>query len=121
MLDAIASKVTPPVEQVYLYNEDTRMARAVMGTLRRNLISLPFLSGWLDRLARPEGRAISIEAFFVGEPPAIASRANVCLLHNTRQFLRSLYFALAAEEQPPTVAADFTARLLEVLKPMNEA
>lgn len=121
VLDAIAGKVAPPVEQIYLYNEDTRMARAVMGALRRNLISLPFLSGWLDRLARPEGRAISIEAFFVGEPPAIASQVNVYLLHNTRQFLRSLYFALAAEEQQPTIAADFTARLLEALKPMNEA
>ena len=121
VLDAIASKVAPPVEHIYLFNEDARMARAVMGVLRRNLVSLSFLSGWLDRLARPEGRAISIEAFFVGEPPAIASQVNVCLLHNTRQFLRSLYFALAAEEQPPAIAADFTPQLLEVLKPMNEA
>ena len=121
ILDALASKVAPPVEHVYLFNEDTRMVRAVMGVLRRNFVSLPFLSAWLDRLARPEGRAISIEAFFVGEPPAIASYINVCLLHNTRQFLRSLYFALSAEEQPPTIAADFTAHLLEALKLMNEA
>lgn len=121
MLDAIASKVAPSVEQVYLFNEDTRMARAIIGVLRRDLVSLSFLSAWLDRLTHPEGRAISIEAFFVGEPPAIASQVNVCLLHNTRQFLRSLFFALAAEEQPPTIAADFTSQLFETLKPMNEA
>jgi hypothetical protein len=121
VLDAIASKVAPPGEHVYLFNEDTRMARAVMGVLRRDLVPLSFLSAWLERLARPEGRAISIEEFFVGEPPAIASQVNVCLLHNTRQFLRSLYFALAAEEQPPAVAADFTPQLLEALKPMHEA
>src|SRR5579885_2349601 len=121
VLDAIASKVAPPVEQVYLFNEDARMARAVMGVLRRDLVSIAFLSAWLERLTRPEGRAISIEAFFVGEPPAIAPQVNVCLLHNTRQFLRSLYFALAAEEQPPAVAADFTSQLLEALKPLHEA
>jgi hypothetical protein len=121
ILDAIASKVAPPVEQVYLFNEDARMARAVIGVLRRDLVSRSFLSAWLERLARPEGRAISIEAFFVGEPPAIASQVNVCLLHNTRQFLRSLYFALAAEEQPPAVAADFIPQLLEALKLMHEA
>ena len=121
ILDAIANKAAPPVEHVYLFNEDTRLARAVMGVLRRDLVSLAFLSAWLERLARPEGRAISIESFFVGEPPAIASQVNVCLLHNTRQFLRSLYFALAAQEQPPAIAADFTIQLLEALKPLNEA
>jgi hypothetical protein len=121
ILDALATNVAPPVAQVYLYNEDTRMARAAAGVLRRDLVSLPFLSAWLDRLARPNGRVIGIESFFAGEPPAIASQIDVCLLHNTRQFLRSLHFAILAGEFPENITTTFAPQLLEALKPMNEA
>lgn len=121
VLDALATKVAPPVAHVYLYNEDTRVARAVVGVLRRSLVALPFLSAWLDRLARPAGRVIGIETFFVGEPPAIASQMDVCLLHNTRQFLRSLYFAMLAGEFPAPITDEFVPQLLAALKPMNES
>jgi len=121
VLNTIATKAAPPVAHVYLYNEDMRMVRATTGVLRRNLVSLPFLSDWLDRLARPDGRVIGIETFFDGEPPATASQVEVCLLHNTRQFLRSLYFAILAGEFPAPITTEFGPQVLEALKPMNEA
>ncbi len=119
IMDVLAAKVAPPVAQVYLYNEEQRITRAVLGVLKRDLLALPFLSAWLERLTHYEGRPISIEVFLDGEPPMIASEVAVSVLHNTRQFLSALYLHLTTDEQKPAIAADFTPLLLTALQPMN--
>ncbi len=119
IMETLAAKVAPPIAQVYLYNEEQRITRAVLGVLKRDLLALPFLSAWLERLTHYEGQPISIEAFLDGEPPLIASEVAVSVLHNTRQFLSALYLHLTTDEQKPAIAADFTPLLLTALQPMN--
>jgi hypothetical protein len=119
IMKAIASKVAPPVPYVYLYNEDQRMVRAVLWTLQRNLLTMDFIGNWLDQITRYEGRTIGVESFFDGNIPAIADITYVCILHNTKQFLRSLYFHLANAEQPPVVLAELLPKLQAALEPIN--
>jgi hypothetical protein len=119
ILDALASKIAPPVAHVYLFNEDQRITRAVLGVLQRDLLSPDYVKGWLDLLTHHEGRAISIETFLEGEPPMIASEVNACLLHNTRQFLSTLYLHFTTDENPPATSADLASLVLQTLKPLN--
>lgn len=119
ILDALASKIAPPVAHVYLFNEEQRMVRAVLGILKRDLISPDYFQGWLDLLTHYEGQTISIETFLDGEPPLIASEVSVSLLHNTRQFLSTLYLHLTTDEDPPANSADLASLVLEALKPLN--
>ncbi len=119
MLDALASKIAPRVAHVYLYNEEQRMVRATLGVLRRDLISPDYFKGWLELLTKHEGHQISIETFFDGEPPMMASETNVSLLHNTRQFLSALSLHLITDEDRPASSADLAPLVLKALQPMN--
>jgi hypothetical protein len=119
ILDALASKIAPPVAHVYLFNEEQRMARAVLGVLQRDLLSPDYFQGWLDLLTHHEGRAVSIETFLDGAPPLIADEVNVSLLHNTRQFLAALYLHLTTDDTPPAAAPTLAPLVLEALKPLN--
>ena len=118
-MDALAAKVAPPVAHIYLYNEDQRITRAVLFALKRDLLTLPFLQGWLDRLTSYEGQKIGIISFFNGDPPIIGSEVGVSVLHNTRQFLSALYLHLLSDEQKPAVAAEFAPLVLAALQPMS--
>lgn len=86
ILNAIADKVTEPVAHTYLYQEDDRLAQAVISALLRNLLDMAFLNTWLDRFINPPSGIIWSEAF--------SDEANVNARHNTITFLRSLYFQL---------------------------
>jgi hypothetical protein len=44
-----------PVNHVCLYDEDERLALAVLAILRRELLDLNVLESWLTRLAHPVG------------------------------------------------------------------
>ena len=118
ILEAIAAKAAPPGAQLYLYNEDQRLARATLGAIGRDLVDMGFLRSWIDRLARPGGRAVGVEAFFDGLPPAIADPADLALLRNTTQFLGALQFHLAHDENPPAVTPVLLPLLVEALRPM---
>ena len=119
IMKAIATKIAPPTPHIYLYNEDQRMVRAVLWTLQRNLLTIDFFGNWLDQIAHDEGRSIGIESFFEGNIPAIASMTSVSILHNTKQFLRSLYFHLVNAEPPPVVLAELLPKLQAALEPIN--
>ncbi|HEY7350725.1 MAG TPA: DUF2785 domain-containing protein [Ktedonobacterales bacterium] len=119
IMEALATKIAPPVEHVYLYNEEQRITRAALGALKRDLLSLPFLSAWLDRLTSYEGQKITFDGLITGEPPLIPSEIGMRVLHNTRQFLSAIYVHLTADEQKPAVAADFAPLVLAALHPMN--
>jgi hypothetical protein len=118
ILDAIAAKATPPGAHIYLYNENQRLARAALGAIGRDLVDLSFLTSWIGRLTRPGGRAVGVEAFFDGLPPAIADPADLALLRNTTQFLGALHFHLAHDENPPAVTPELLPLLVEALRPM---
>jgi hypothetical protein len=106
ILHAIAQKALAPTEHVYLYKEDERLAYTVMTALRRDLIELPFLEAWVDQLA--DG-AIS---WF----DAVSTATGASARHNSKVFLRSLYFQLAWAENPPQVAPELIAKLQAALK-----
>lgn len=104
IMSAIAEKIVAPVAHVYLYDEDGRLVRPVMSALQRDLLTLPFLTTWLEQLTRErvvwnddkDGKSISV--------------AETCARHNAMHFLRSLYFQLRTpgfadityvEQRPP--------------------
>ena len=118
ILQAIAAKAAPPGVHIYLYNEEQRLARAALGAIGRDLVDVDFLTNWIDRLARPGGRVVSVEAFFGGLPPAIADPADLALLHNTTRFLGALHFHLSHDENPPATTPALLQQLVEALRPM---
>lgn len=95
IMNALVEKITAPVAHVYLYGEEERLARTVMGVLQRDLLKLPFLNKWLEHLVHPSGRIAWSESFESGKlMEVVRSRAETCARHNTRTFLYSLYFQL---------------------------
>lgn len=95
MMNAIAEKITAPIAFVYLYDEDERLTRAVMAALQRDLLTLPYLAEWLERFTNPKGRIGWDETFENGRLMEVAhSKVETCARHNSKHFLRSLYFQL---------------------------
>jgi hypothetical protein len=107
ILDAIAEKVSAPTAHVYLYKEDERLAYTVMTALRRDMIELAFLETWVDQLAADDSTPWH---------KAASTAAGASARHNTKVFLRSLYFQLAWAENPPRVAPELIAKLSAALK-----
>lgn len=130
LMDAIAGKVAPAVAHVYLYNEDQRLIRAVLSALQRDMLSLDFLMFWLDRLTHYEGQPVGITMLFAEDALTVKSEVEVCVLHNTKQFLSGLYYHLALTQQPltdttsfiaktPSVPEEFLQGIVVALRPMN--
>jgi hypothetical protein len=94
LLAAIANKIVKPVAHIYLHLEDERLASAVSSALRRELLELPLLSSWLNRLAHPVGEKRWIET--VEDP------AHTAAYHNARNFLRSLHMQLVLGVRIPS-------------------
>lgn len=113
IMDALAGKITTPVAHVYLYGEEERLVRTIMGVLQRDLLTLPSLATWLELLTHPKGRIAWSESFEGGKMmDVVRSEAETCARHNTKSFLCSLYFQLLSPgfahltfvEQRPAVA-----------------
>lgn len=97
VMDAVAAKVSEPVAHVYLYSEEERLTRTVMGVLQRDMLPLAFFVGWLQRLIHPQGRTALNANFESGELMKIVrSETETCVRHNIKQLLYSLYFQLFA-------------------------
>ncbi|HEY7355343.1 MAG TPA: DUF2785 domain-containing protein [Ktedonobacterales bacterium] len=119
IMQALATQIAPPVAHAYLYNEDQRITRAVLAALKRDLLTLPFLSAWLDGLTSFESQKITFDGTLTGEPRLIPSEIGINVLHNTRQFLSALYVHLTLDEEQPAIAADFAPLVLAALQLMN--
>lgn len=94
ILEVIAERITAPVDHVYVYDEEARLVRPVMVALQRDLLALPFLSVWLERLVHPR-EPIDWSEEDAGEHTQ-SNTSEVCARHNTKSFLYSLYFQLRA-------------------------
>lgn len=82
-------------DHVYLYDEDERLVRTIMGVLQRDLLARPFLAAWLELLVHPTGRIAWSEDFGDGKiMDVVRNPAETCARHNTRHFWRGLYFQL---------------------------
>lgn len=94
IMEAIAQKISAPVAHVYLYDEDERLVRTVMSILQRNLLTMPFLTTWLDRFIHPVGGTPLNTNDWDEMLNIVRSEAQTCARHNIKHFLRSLYFQL---------------------------
>lgn len=124
IMDALVEKIAAPVAHVYLYGEEERLVRTVMGVLQRDLLTLPALVAWLEHMTHPRGRIAWSESFEGPEGgkmmDVVRSKAETCARHNVKHFLYSLYFQLRSPgfahltfvEQRPA-AADALLPLVE--------
>jgi len=111
LLDAVADKLLEPVETVYLYQEDERLAYAALTVLRRGLVGGDFLAAWLARFVRPPGYEAWRPVYT--DPALSAARVNAT------GFLRSLYFQLLLTAAPPAGRAETLDALLATLREMD--
>ncbi|GHO57388.1 DUF2785 domain-containing protein [Ktedonobacter robiniae] len=111
ILNAIADKVRKRVAHVYLYGEDDRLAYAVRKALKRDLLEMPFLTAWLERLTASEGLSNWFQASF--------KETDVSASNNIREFVRSLYFQLKFAPEPPTITPELFPVLEETLRTLG--
>jgi hypothetical protein len=87
------------------------------------MLDMPFLTGWLDRLARPAGQIAwtQVQQLYHTEVSLVHARQN------TVTFLRSLYFQLLLGNNPhpsfaksaPAVRDALLPHVLDALKAMD--
>jgi hypothetical protein len=95
IMHAVAAKISEPVAHVYLYSEEERLTRTVMGVLQRGILPLAFFVKWLQQLIHAQGRTALNADFESGELMKIVrSETETCVRHNIKQLLCSLYFQL---------------------------
>lgn len=125
IMNVIATRVTEPVAFVYLYDEDERLVRTVMGILQRDLLKIAFLATWLQRLTQSPGRIALSADFESGQAlKIVGDTAETCARHNTKHFLRSLYFQLREPgfagltfvDQSPSITASFLPHVEQALQ-----
>jgi hypothetical protein len=111
LLDGIADRLLTRSDTVFLYQEDERLAYAVLNVLRRGLLDQAAVNRWLGRFARPSGYDSWQPVF--AEPGLTVARANVT------SFLRSLYFQLLLTKSPPEELERLLESVVEVLREMD--
>ena len=108
MLATIAYKMVHSINYVYIHGEDERLASAVIEILRRDLVSPNQLEAWADSLAHPDG---------TDWKGALAEEDRNHAFQNTRNLLRSIYFALRKE---PEEFPDREQHIRLVLKTLSD-
>jgi hypothetical protein len=107
LLNAIADKLTAPVEHMYSYDEDERLALAVVSVVNRGALSADTWMAWL-------GRFLAWSTTFT--PGASFQLRIYAPQHNVKQFLRTLYFQLLSLEPMPAGVDDLPAAIIETLR-----
>lgn len=90
MLATISNKIVHSTNHVYIHGEDERLANGIVAIMRRDLISLNQLEAWAESLIRPDGKDWK-GAYMDDEQ----NRS----FQNTRNLLRSVYFALLGQKE----------------------
>ena len=90
MLDALADKVTEPVDWIYHHNEDDRLVRVVIAAHQRQLLDEFFFQTWLKSFLSTKEHPW--KGSFQSQPLQSA-------YFNTRNFLRSLYMRVIQAEK----------------------
>ena len=110
ILSAIAAKLTESTAHVFIHLEDERLAAAALSVLRRKLLEGAILDDWLASLT---ARGYAFESGW------FAAEAGANALHNTRSFLRSLYFQLRLGCDLPLGAAALAVRVENALRALD--
>jgi hypothetical protein len=109
ILNAIAEKLTEPIDWVYAYGEDDRLVQTVLGAVQRKLLDEFFYKQWLKSFIFSEGKRRSWKGSFANSPAHHA-------YFNSRNFLRS--FQLRILEKGKLASRDFL--LAEVAGTLQE-
>jgi hypothetical protein len=111
LLDGVADRLLAQGDTVLLYQEDERLAYAVLNVLRRGLLDRGAVNRWLGRFVRPPGYDSWQPVF--AEPGLTVARVNVT------SFLRSLYFQLLLTKNAPDDLERLLESVVEVLREMD--
>lgn len=111
IVEAIGARANAPSAYAFRHMEDERLASAALAAIERDLLAPPFLDAWLDGVA----------AMWSGQtwPTASKVEEQTNAYHNTRQFLRSLYFQLTLAARAPGLREALQARILAGLRVMD--
>lgn len=106
LLDVMADRALLPGPRL-VAGEHDRMARAVLGILRRDEVPLTVLEPWVRRLAHGAMARVTEDR----DPYEVTG--------GPEDFLRSLHLHLALTPQPPPVRADLLLVLVDALRASN--
>jgi hypothetical protein len=107
ILKSISAKILSINNPVYIHDEDERLVNAVGEALKREILSLEFLSTWLEGVARPA--SFTWEEAFLTE-----GGGRAC--HNTKCFIRSMYLRLLKVDPQPPLTAELLPRIKDTLQ-----
>ncbi len=109
ILNTLQVRITTPVEQVFVHNEEERLSGVVMNILQRDLVTEEFFTAWMDGFVSPSGHMDWKEAFT--HPHWNCARVN------TKVFLRSIYFFLLVgyKDTPEHRKVEMVERLKPIL------
>ena len=129
LLDAVAAKMIEPADLVHCFYEDERVTQMVIDVLRRDIVPMAWLRGWLNTLAHTQDGGHWADVFGLEGCDVRANHARA----NTRDFLRSLYFQLRIGPRnfrsgylpehyarPVGVRDDLLEAIVEALKAMDK-
>ncbi|MDQ0172272.1 DUF2785 domain-containing protein [Paenibacillus tundrae] len=103
LMAALAVKIMES-RTVYIYDEDQRIAHAVVTILHRNMLELNDIASWIDSLQRSDSRGTK----------TLQETSQQAM--NVRVFLQTLYFMIRTEEAEP-----FTFVRQEMIKVIDKA
>ena len=84
ILTAISTKLVNSTQSVYIHGEDDRLANAVTAIFGRDLLTTEFIAAWLKMFTQPQTSWLG----------AYTETGQARAFHNTRNFLRSLAYAI---------------------------
>lgn len=116
VLEVLADRVTRPStspDDLLLAGEPDRLAAAVLSVLRRDLVVVDHLEGWVVRLADAAGPVgpVGPGAAQLGDPHLARG--------NPQAFLRALHLQLLLAPEPPAVRSDLLLVLVDALRRTN--
>ncbi|VXB19275.1 DUF2785 domain-containing protein [Nocardioides sp. AX2bis] len=119
VLEVLADRLVRPSttpEDLLVAGEPDRLASAVLAVLRRDLVPLDHLEGWVARLTDAADAAVTgtgdgTDGTVVEDPYLAAG--------NLQAFLRALHLQLVLAPDPPEVRSDLLLLLVDALRRTN--
>ncbi len=113
VLEVLADRVVRPStspDELLLAGEPDRLASAVLAVLRRDLVTVEHLEGWVPRLVE---HTSTLRAGVDGPADPYLAAGNL------QAFLRALHLQLVLAPEPPAVRSDLLLLLVEALRHTN--
>lgn len=116
VLEVLADRVVRPStspDDLLVAGEPDRLASAVLAALRRDLVVVDHLEGWVARLTD------AAEVAVTGTRDGAAVEDPYLAAGNLQAFLRALHLQLVLAPEPPAVRSDLLLLLVDALRRTN--